>query len=108
MPIKPHHKESWVENKAREYAKSLGYLCYKFTSPGNFGVPDRIFINPCGVTIYIEFKAPGKRANLTKHQYMQVRKIHEQQAPVFVVDDLDECKRILDKWHWVDKPSVAG
>lgn len=95
--------EATLERKARAYALTLGYLCYKFTSPGNFGVPDRIFINKVGVTIYIEFKAPGKIGRLSKHQAAQIEKLQRNQAPVYVVDNLDACKAVLDEWEWKDR-----
>ena len=52
-------QESHLENKIRLYAESVGVLTYKFTSPGNAKVPDRIFIKNC-VTLFLEIKAPGE------------------------------------------------
>jgi hypothetical protein len=35
-------REKVIENYLCEEAKKIGGLCYKFTSPGRRGVPDRI------------------------------------------------------------------
>ena len=94
MKTKVYEKD--IENGARTYALTLGFLCFKFESPGNNGVPDRIFINPNGITIYIEFKAPGKLA--TYNQGKQIKRIKANLAPVFVADNLEMACQILDAW----------
>lgn len=48
--------ENIVENYLRTQARKYGCLCYKFTSPGNNGVPDEILIYK-GKTIFIETKS---------------------------------------------------
>lgn len=42
--------------------KALGGSAEKFTSPGRRSVPDRLVILPPGRVIFVELKAPGKRA----------------------------------------------
>lgn len=54
-----HIKESKVEKHICKYATTLGWLTYKFVSPGKRGVPDRIFLRD-GLCIFIEFKATNK------------------------------------------------
>jgi len=103
MPKHPHDKESWIENKLRLYGKELGYVVYKFVSPGSFGVPDRIFVNRCGIAIFIEMKARGLAKNLSVHQRHQIDRLKENGAPVYVVDHLQEGKDLLDYWLWKDK-----
>ena len=49
--------ERKIESKISKKAIDLGYLTYKFTSPSNRGVPDRIFINKKGEIFFIEFKS---------------------------------------------------
>lgn len=59
--------EKQLEAKIVKIAKKLGYLTYKFTSPSNRGVPDRIFINQYGYIFFIEFKSEnGKLTGLQK------------------------------------------
>lgn len=52
-------KESDVERYLVDRITSLGGLCWKFTSPGTAGVPDRIVIMNNQV-IFVEVKAPGE------------------------------------------------
>ena len=49
--------EKQIESKVVKKAKELGFLTYKFSSPSNRGVPDRIFISPYGEVFFIEFKS---------------------------------------------------
>jgi len=53
-------KENQIETYLREQVKTLGGKAYKFVSPGNAGVPDRILLIPPGIIIFVETKAPGK------------------------------------------------
>ena len=85
--------ESKIERRVCEYAKSLGWLTYKFVSPGNKAVPDRIFLRG-GWTFFIEFKAPGKEP--TELQLRAHRKIRESGHLVFVADGIDLGRRIVD------------
>lgn len=87
-------KESHIEEKAYHYARSKGCWHTKFKSANNRGVPDRIFITPDGVVFFIEFKAPKKGAK--KQQRLVIDEMRENKAVVFVTNDLDEAKRIVD------------
>lgn len=63
--------ESYFRKKAREHR----CLCFKFASPGNAGVPDRIIITPYGETMYVELKSPtGKLRPLQKSVQARIRK----------------------------------
>ncbi len=53
-------KEKDVETYLRERAKKAGGKAYKFVSPGNDGVPDRLVCLPGGCVAFVELKAPGK------------------------------------------------
>ena len=53
--------ERTIENKVCKWAKDNEFMVIKFTPKGERGWPDRIFISPSGVHIWIEFKAPGKK-----------------------------------------------
>lgn len=76
--------ESVTEKKVCRYAKSQGWLVYKFQSPSNRGVPDRMFMRH-GVLIFIEFKSPGKRP--TNQQHATHERIRDHGFPVFIVDE---------------------
>jgi len=84
--------ESEIEKKVCEYAKSQGWLTFKFTSPGNRHVPDRIFIKDSAV-FFVEFK----RKNLcpTKAQHQLACKIRSHNIEVYVVDCFDSGKELI-------------
>lgn len=55
-------KEKDVEVYLRDQVKSKGGKAYKFVSPGNDGVPDRMVCMPGGRIAFVELKAPGKKS----------------------------------------------
>ena len=60
-------RESSIESYLVRKVKEHGGLCYKFVSPGNPGVPDRIIITPTGKTVYVELKTEiGRLAKVQK------------------------------------------
>jgi hypothetical protein len=88
-------RESSVEGRAKRYAAKLGYWCRKFKSPGKTSAPDDVFKHPNGPAFYIEFKALGK-----KPTPMQLNEHEEMRAVgliVYVVDNFDDAKTILDR-----------
>lgn len=54
-------KEKDIENYLRDRIKTIGGRAYKFVSPGNTGVPDRMVCLPGGRIAFVELKAPGKK-----------------------------------------------
>lgn len=86
--------EKDIEKKVCKYAKDNGFLVYKFTSPGQWAVPDRVFISPNKSVFFIEFKAPGKKP--TPAQMREITRIRDKGILVFVVDDVTDGKRIID------------
>ena len=92
-------KESTIEKKVCKYAESEGWLTYKFVSPGNKGVPDRIFLKD-EICFFIEFKAPGKK--LTKLQEFVQQTIRDQDFSSWEVDDVDKGKLIIDNYRRIE------
>jgi len=86
--------ESTIEKKVSDYAKEQGWLSYKFTSPSNRGVPDRLYLKE-GVCIFIEFKAAGKKPS--KLQDKIISRIRDQGFGVFVIDNINDGKHIFVK-----------
>ena len=81
-------RERDVEKKATDWAKKNGWLTYKFVSPSNRGVPDRVFIKD-GHVVFIEFKAPGKKP--TPLQAQTIRKLKDAECEVHVFDDAESA-----------------
>ena len=86
-------RESVIEKKVSDYATSKGWLVYKFSSPNTRAVPDKIFMRD-GVVFFIEFKAPGKLP--TKLQYANHNRITAHGVSVFVIDDIEDGKNIIN------------
>ena len=86
-------KESTLEKVCTKVAVKHGYLSYKFVSPGNAGVPDRIYIKDGRVT-FIEFKAPGKKTRAI--QDLQIKRLTEYGCAVYVIDDIDDFRAVLE------------
>lgn len=89
--INPLEKD--IEKRVCDYAKSLGMLCYKFTSPAKRSVPDRMFITKTGIVFFIEFKRLGQ--NPTDGQIVEIKKIRDKGVKVFVIDNVEEGKRVI-------------
>lgn len=86
--------EKDIEKKVCDYAKSLGCLCYKFTSPSRRSVPDRLFFTPQGEPFFIEFKRLGQKP--TAAQSVEIDKIKRQGVPVCVADTVEGGKAMVD------------
>lgn len=82
-------QESYIERKSCAIAKAAGWLVYKFSSPNQKGVPDRIFIR-AGRVVFAEFKAPGKQP--TPLQARQIEKLREQGMEVHVIDSVEDAR----------------
>lgn len=77
--------------------KSTGGLCWKFTSPGTRGVPDRWCVLR-GLQFFVELKRPGHKhradEKLQLHRREQMRK---QGVPVYLIESKQEVD-LLMKW----------
>jgi hypothetical protein len=87
-------KESMIEKTVSAYARGKGWLTFKFSSPGQRAVPDRLYIKN-GLTIYIEFKRLGKKP--TKLQLHTHEKMREKGAKVYVVDNVEQGKEVFSQ-----------
>ena len=86
-------KEKQIESKIVKKAKELGFLTYKFSSPSNRGVPDRVFISPHGEVFFIEFKS--EKGKLTKLQEKVIKDIGEYGVGVFIINSVEVGLQIL-------------
>jgi uncharacterized protein (UPF0261 family) len=84
-------RERDVEQHLVSRCKARGWLCWKFVSPQNNGVPDRIVVMP-GQVAFIELKAPGKRP--TKLQQYRHRQLEAHNIEVTTLD----TKQAVDAW----------
>lgn len=85
--------ETTIENKVCEYAKQLGWKVYKFKSPGNRGVADRIFLKN-ERTFFIEFKT--SIGVTSKLQHIFCRDVAEQGFSSYFIDTINDGKKVVD------------
>ncbi|WP_312282043.1 VRR-NUC domain-containing protein [Oscillibacter sp.] len=88
-------KESAIEAKLVRMVRDRGGLCYKFVSPGNPGVPDRIVITPDGKTIYAELKTEVGR--LAAIQKWQISEMQKRGMDVRVLKGLPDVKAFVEE-----------
>lgn len=86
--------EKELEAKLRDAVKQQGGRAYKFTSPGNTGVPDRLVVFPENKIGFVELKQTGKR--LTKNQKLQMTRLAIMDCKVYLLDRSEDIKFILE------------
>ena len=67
-------REREIERKLVNAVKERGGICWKFTSPGTAGVPDRIILMPEGRIAFVEVKAPSeepRKLQLSRHKLLR-------------------------------------
>ncbi len=86
--------EKQLEEKASDIAKEFGFLSYKIAARSRRGLPDRIFVG-WGKTIFVEFKSPGEK--LSPIQRYVISQLQDQDATVYIVDNIKELRNVLRK-----------
>lgn len=82
-------RESELEKKFRMQVAQAGGKAYKFTSPGNDGVPDRLVILPGGKVGFVELKQKGKKPR--RLQEYRMRELQALGCYTAVVDDVESA-----------------
>lgn len=88
-------REQEIEQKLREAVKRMGGRAYKFISPGNVGVPDRIVIMPGRQVIFVELKTEVGR--LTPVQKAQIGYLKGLGQDVRVLYGMDDVESFIDE-----------
>lgn len=63
--------EKEIEKKLRDAVKASGGIAYKWSSPNNAGVPDRLVFLPGGRLVIVELKQEGKSST-------KLQKLHQE------------------------------
>ncbi|AGK95613.1 VRR-NUC domain-containing protein [Clostridium pasteurianum] len=87
-------RENVIESYLVKKVKEAGGRAYKFVSPGNAGVPDRLVLLPGGKIAFVELKAPGRKP--TALQTVQQKRISDLGFRVYVIDN----KKAVDNFIW--------
>lgn len=90
---RPLEKE--VESRAVAYGREQGWEMRKYTSPSHRSVPDRMCLHDFKTIIYIEFKREGEVPS--SQQEIEIRKLRMRGFDVYVIDNVEDAKRVLDK-----------
>lgn len=86
--------EKQIEQKLKEEVEKLGGLCWKFVSPGNIGVPDRLVIHE-GKVIFVELKASNGKVRPI--QSLRLRQLKRRGMKVAVISSYKEIDEFIEK-----------
>lgn len=98
-------REKEIEQKLRAEIEKLGGVFWKFTSPGNDGVPDRIAIFPDCRLVFVELKkSTGKLSAVQRYQINRLVNLKQQVCVVrgesgaqsFLYDMKDHSMKSMD------------
>lgn len=92
--LSPACSEAEVEAALVARVRAAGGVCWKFTSPGTQGVPDRIVILPGGRVGFVELKRTGALP-----RPIQIRRLEQLAAldvAAFVIDHTSQIEGVLD------------
>lgn len=90
-------KEADLESRLVRGVKKLGGQAFKFVSPGNAGVPDRLVILPGGRIYFVELKTD--RGRLSPMQGVQLKRLHDLGASVVIVRGELGVREILQQFQ---------
>ncbi len=88
--------EKHIEAHLVSQIKKLGGVAYKFVSPANRGVSDRIVCLPDGSTWFVELKAPGGRLSpLQKVFQSEMARMQQKYTCLWSKEHIDEWLKEL-------------
>lgn len=88
-------REKEIEKILVAEVKKLGGRAYKWTSPGNDGVPDRIVIFPGRAPVFVELKT--ERGELTAVQKVQIDRLRKLGQKVYVTYGIDGINQFFQE-----------
>lgn len=90
--------EGKVKAEIREYLKSIGAYYVQPIGSGYGAASLDFFVCYRGRFIAIEAKRPGGKP--TPRQALIMQEVLEAGGYPLLVDDVDELKRFIERWHW--------
>jgi hypothetical protein len=85
--------ESKIETKVCERVlQDFGVRSIKLNVHGNTGIPDRLFLIPGGLALFIEFKRPGGKLSLKQKYWIRILKTLK-----FEVEVYDNIEKAYEK-----------
>lgn len=89
-------RESVFEQALRKKIKALGGISYKWVSPGQDGVPDRICVFPGGAVVFMEVKRPGVKDGRSAQQKKVQAVLEKMGCCVFRVGDKGDFEKMME------------
>lgn len=86
--------EAKVERHLKDKVTNLGGLCWKFTSPGTKGVPDRIVILN-DILCFVELKRP-KGGRITDMQEWRIKQLAKNGQFACVIKNTDQVDELIE------------
>lgn len=88
-------RESAIEAHLVRRVKQAGGIAYKWVSPGNVGVPDRIVMMPGAYAAFVELKSTGQVPTaIQARQHVRLMKFGMR---VLVLDSIEAVDRFVDR-----------
>lgn len=87
--------EGKVENYLIKQSENRDFLCFKFTSPGHKGVPDRVVIGKDKV-IFVELKS--ENGHPSKQQKFVIKKMRDRGADVRLCFTKEEVDALMNEF----------
>ena len=88
-------REKTIEKWLRRQIESMGGQAFKFTSPGNDGVPDRLAVLPGGLIYFVELKTD--RGRLSPLQVWQQDRLDALGCQVRTIRGMDEAAAFIEE-----------
>ena len=95
-------KESDIEKILTTEIRKIGGRTYKWVSPGNSGVPDRIVFLPGGRVYFVELKTDTGK--VSAQQKIQINRIQSLGQDVRVVRGI---RGLVDFFYAIDQGAIA-
>ena len=87
--------EREIERYFKAQLEKRGALVFKFVSPGQTGVPDRVVLLPGGRVVFAEMKAPGEKPRpLQRAVFARMAKAGH---PVYIIDSREAVKKFVEE-----------
>ena len=91
-------RESEIERHFVWAVETMGGKTYKFTSPGNRGVADRVACLPDGSTWFVELKTKGGRLSKLQELFgATMRQLNQNYTVIWTLEGIHEWARTTTK-----------
>jgi len=88
--------EKNLENRFRQYVRTLGGFALKFSPVGIKGFPDRVVLLPGGRIGFAELKHPEKTGRVSDSQIRATRTLRILGFKTIISDSFDELRAWVD------------